>query len=329
VCYAIPGRIVSLNGKKAVVDYFGERRTVRADFTDLTVGDYVYAQGGFVVDKIDASDALPILEQWKDTFFQLALRDAELARTTDKRHEGEFAQILSQAEDGSSLSHEQIARLLNANLAEQGLLFGAANRLRHAHLKNACCVHGIIEFSNICINDCLYCGIRHSNEKLSRYRLSVDEIVDIAVHAVKKHGFRALVLQSGEDIAYSTDDFVNIIQNIKKQCGVLLFMSVGCRDLECYTRMYHAGARGVLLRFETSNLSLYSRMHKGAKSDFSARLELVRHAKKSGYLIATGSIIGLPGQTEIDLANDILLAKSLGAVIPKITSPASSANSSI
>ncbi|MCK5027815.1 MAG: [FeFe] hydrogenase H-cluster radical SAM maturase HydE, partial [Candidatus Pacebacteria bacterium] len=103
---------------------------------------------------------------------------------------------------------------------------------------------------------------------------------------------------------------IEIIKRIKQRCGVLVFMSIGERDFDCYDRMYTAGARGVLLRFETSNPDIYRKIH---YSDLNKRIELIEYAVNRGYVVATGSLIGLPEQTEEDLANDILLAKSLKA----------------
>ncbi len=53
MCYAIPGNVKNIAGNLITVDYFGEERKARNDFYDLQVGDYVYAQGGYVVQKIE------------------------------------------------------------------------------------------------------------------------------------------------------------------------------------------------------------------------------------------------------------------------------------
>jgi len=103
----------------------------------------------------------------------------------------------------------------------------------------------------------------------------------------------------------------DIIKKIKKCCDVLLFLSIGERSADAYGKFYDAGARGVLFRFETSNPEIYKKLH--PTSVFEERINHLRFMCKQGYLIATGSLIGLPGQTEEDLVNDILLTKSLGA----------------
>ncbi|MFH0860720.1 MAG: radical SAM protein [Candidatus Altiarchaeota archaeon] len=312
MCYAIPGRVVELNDRVAVVDYFGEHRKVVNEFDNLAVGDYVYAQGGFVVQRVSREAAEETLETWREAFFELQKVDEKLSNVNPPTAGKDFLELMDKASLGRPLSSDEILRLLGSeDDGELKLLYTTANLMRKRNLKNSCCVHGIIEFSNHCRRDCAYCGIRQGNGSLPRYRMTVDEIVDAAGEAVNVHGFKALVLQSGEDSWYSIERLTETIRRIKEECGVLIFMSVGERGRECYRRMYEAGARGVLLRFETSNRELYGRFHPGGK--LSDRLKLIRHAADLGYLVATGSLIGLPGQTTEDLMNDILLTKELGA----------------
>lgn len=305
---------MEVSGKLAIIDYFGEHRTVLNDLSESSVGDYVYAQGGIVVQKIPERDALLILEEWRSRFFSLKELDEKNAAESNFDAENEeFKNIIEKAEKGTFLSRQELIQLMKSDEQEQKLLFSAANRLRQKRLKNSCCVHGIIEFSNYCSNNCFYCGIRLDNKKLPRYRMAADEIVAIADHAVNQLGFKALVLQSGEDPAYSTEDFVEIIRRIRERCGVLLFMSVGGRSMECYDQMYQAGARGILMRFETSNPFLHRKIHYGPKSDFDERIRLLKYASELGYIVATGALVGLPGQTEEDIVDDILLTKALNA----------------
>jgi len=332
MCYAIPGRVVEIKGRIAVVDYFGEHRNVLNDFIDLKQGDYVYAQGGIVVEKVSEKYAKQILDYWKDKFFQLKRVDQKISERKGKPNP-KLKNIFEKAEKGSILNRSEILELIRMeNKNEMETLFKFANGLRQRYLKNASCVHGIIEFSNYCISNCAYCGIRKDNKKLIRYRMDIDEIVQIAEHAVNDLSFKALVLQSGEDPWYTTEKLVEIIKRVRKKCGVLLFMSIGTRSFNCYKKMYEAGARGVLIRFETSNPDLYKNLHINSKSDFNKRLELIKYTKKLGYVVATGFLIGLPGQTEEDLINDVMLTKSLnpdmysfGPFIPHPETPLSKA----
>lgn len=313
MCYAIPGKIVEIKDKTAIVDYFGEHRKAINEMVNLKVGDYIYAQGGFVINIVPEKEALEVLKDWEDIFFSLQKTDIRLSRldldTTGI--ERSFASILDKASESKPLKHEELLRLISTNdKREMNLLFKVANFLRQKQLKNACCVHGIIEFSNYCRNDCQYCGIRKS-AKIQRYRMSDKEILEAVYVAVNKYGFKALVLQSGEDPEFTVDRLEGLIKTIKERYAVLLFISVGEIGKAGLKKLYDAGARGLLMRFETSNKKLYGELHCADKLE--DRLKDIRDAYSIGYLVLTGGLIGLPGQTEQDLLNDILLTKELKA----------------
>jgi biotin synthase len=312
MCYAIPGKIVELRTKVAVVDYFGERRNVLNEFADVKIGDYVYAQGGILIQKIPQRQALEILDQWRELFFHLKELDLKIVHKEKPTisQDAEFIRIIQKANEAEPLAEAEMLRILKTrDRDEEELIYYTANAIRQRELKNSCCVHGIIEFSNYCQQDCFYCGLRSENTGLKRYRMKMDEIVELAQIAVGDYGFKALVLQSGDDYFYSQEMLVEIIRRIKQSCPVLIFVSVGERPPQVYKAMYEAGARAVLLRFETSNPDLYKGVHTSSRLD--RRLDLLGYVSKLGYLVATGGLIGLPGRTDIDLVQDVLLARSL------------------
>ncbi|MEW5956075.1 MAG: [FeFe] hydrogenase H-cluster radical SAM maturase HydE, partial [Candidatus Micrarchaeota archaeon] len=220
--------------------------------------------------------------------------------------------VVARAFEGKPPSAAEVEELLALeDPSDLNAFYSAANELRRRQLKNSCCVHAIIEFSNFCRNDCAYCGIRKSNAGLKRYRMTVPEIVEAADHAVNKLGFKALVLQSGEDEHYSSETLAEIVRKIREKCGAVVFVSVGEAGEEAYEKMWEAGARGALVRFETSDPTLYAELHEG--QELKERLDCIRFAAKLGFLVATGGLIGLPGQTKASLAQDVLLTKELGA----------------
>lgn len=314
MCYAIPGKVIELSDKTVIVDYFGEKKKAINEIVNLKLGDYIYAQGGYVIQTIPEKEALEVLETWKELFFELRETDLRLSRLNlegtgiDKK----FVSILDRVAESRELKREDFLILLRTeNPAELDLLYKTANFLRQKHLKNSCCVHGIIEFSNYCRNDCVYCGIRRSNTILKRYRLTEEEILQAAGEAIEKYGFKALVLQSGEDPEYPAGRVAEVIREIKRRHAVLIFVSTGEVGRDGLQKLYDAGARGLLLRFETSNPELYSKLHNGDKLE--DRLQELKDAYEMGYLIITGGLIGLPNQTEESLLNDILLTKELKA----------------
>lgn len=314
MCYAIPGKVKRIDAKTLIVDYFGEERKAYNELHDVKVGDYIYAQGGFVINVVPEAEALQVLQDWKDVFFALQRTDLRLSRL-DVDMTGiskDIAKILDKAAETKPLSKEELLRLIGiTDRKELNILFKVANFLRQKYLKNACCVHGIIEFSNYCKNDCAYCGIRKSNSIVRRYRMTDEEIMATVAEAVDKFGFKALVLQSGEDPEFTVDRMDKLIRAIKERFAVLLFVSVGEIGHDGLQKLYDAGARGLLMRFETSDPKLYSKLHCGDKLE--ERLQNIKDAYKIGYLVLTGGLIGLEGQTEESLLNDILLTKELNA----------------
>lgn len=274
MCYAIPGKITQINDNIVTVDYFGEIKKARNEFYQLSIGDYIYAQGGFVIQRISETEAAPILKTWEELFPKL--KEIDLRITHRPKN-----------------------------------LYQTANSIRQRRLGNACCIHGIIEFSNYCRNSCFYCGIRNENIGLPRYRMGIEEIADACGYAVGELAFKALVLQSGEDPWYTQERLTDTINKIRAKCAALLALSIGERDIGTYEKLFQAGARAVLLRFETGNSRLYEKYRPG--HTLQDRVSLIKQLRGIGYLVMTGFLIGLPGQTEQELLDDIELSASLGA----------------
>jgi biotin synthase len=214
--------------------------------------------------------------------------------------------------EGKPPVKEELLHLLRSeDPVHLDLVFKTANFLRQKYLKNACCVHGILEISNYCKQGCHYCGISLHHKALPRYRMTKEEILAAAREAVERYGFKALVLQSGEDPGYPIAELEEIIRTIKKDFPALIFISFGEIGIDNLKRFYDAGARGLLMRFETSNPELYAKLHPGQA--LATRLEHLRKAYEMGFLIITGGLVGLPGQTLEDIVNDIYLTKELHA----------------
>lgn len=188
------------------------------------------------------------------------------------------------------------------------MLHAKANAITCAHRGNKVYYRGLLEFSNICIKDCNYCGIRKSNTTLTRYDLTDDEIVEAALKALNDR-YGSIVLQSGER---ANDNFVNRIDNLLKRLkkesdnNLGITLSLGEQTFDTYKRWYQSGAHRYLLRVETTNKQLYEAIHPTDKlHTLEKRLEALYNLKKIGYRTGTGVMIGLPGQTVEDLVDDI------------------------
>lgn len=165
-------------------------------------------------------------------------------------------------------------------------------------------IRGLIEISNICRNDCLYCGIRRSNSFCSRYRLSVDDIVSCCEEGYAL-GFRTFVLQGGEDGYYTDERLCEILRTIKEKyrdCAVTL--SLGERSAESYRKLFQAGADRYLLRHETADPEHYAVLHPPELS-LENRMCCLYTLKDIGYQVGCGFMVGSPGQTSRHLAKDL------------------------
>lgn len=164
---------------------------------------------------------------------------------------------------------------------------------------------GIIEFTNICKNDCLYCGIRKSNNKVERYRLKPEEIMKCCAIGYE-NGFRTFVLQGGEDSWFTDERMCEIICEIKKSypdCAVTL--SLGERSKESYEKMFQAGADRYLLRHETADCEHYAMLHP-TNLKLENRIQCLWNLKEIGYQTGCGLMIGSPEQSPKTLAKDML-----------------------
>ncbi len=189
-------------------------------------------------------------------------------------------------------------------------LANKADTIRRNIYGNDVYIRGLIEFSNFCKNDCLYCGIRKSNKNVERYRLSPQEIIDCADIGYKL-GFRTYVMQSGEDTYYTDDMIVKIVENIKsKHPDTAVTLSLGEKSYESYKKYYSAGADRYLLREETSDREHYSKLHPSFMS-FDHRREALWQLKEIGYQVGGGFMVDSPYQTTENLISDLRFLQEL------------------
>ncbi|WP_022852508.1 [FeFe] hydrogenase H-cluster radical SAM maturase HydE [Thermodesulfatator atlanticus] len=221
------------------------------------------------------------------------------------------------------MNKKKIAELLKKTPLKD--LLGRADLIREKYAGKAVHIRGIIEFSNYCVNSCLYCGLREENKKISRYRMPPEAVVSLALE-ISRLGVKTIVLQSGEDPGYRAKDIANIITQIKEHAEVAITLSVGQRDFSDYELWRKAGADRYLMKHETLNPLLYQRLHPGQSLE--ERLKHIFFLKEIGFEIGVGNIIGLPGQTLEDLAEDVLFMgeikadmAGIGPFVPQADTP--------
>ena len=189
-------------------------------------------------------------------------------------------------------------------------LWQQADSIRGSHVGNAVHLRGLLEISNTCARDCHYCGIRAENSELERYRMPEDEIMECVREAVDYH-YGTVVLQAGEDYGITQEWMTSLIRRIKNETSLAVTLSLGERSDADLVAWKEAGADRYLLRFETSNRALYDRIHPPLPGSDSDRIALLRRLREIGYEIGSGVMIGIPGQTWEDLADDIATFRTL------------------
>ncbi len=213
------------------------------------------------------------------------------------------------------MTREELTAVLGAPLGEAANdreLFAAAVEVRNRTVGDRVYLRGLIELSNRCRKNCLYCGIRRGHSGVERYELT-DEQVLAAAERAWRSGYGSVVIQAGErtDGAF-TERVERLVRRVKalSNGGLGITLSLGEQSRETYRRWFAAGAHRYLLRIETSSPELYARIHP-ADHDYDRRLECLRALREEGYQVGTGVMIGLPGQTVESLADDLLFFKAL------------------
>lgn len=205
------------------------------------------------------------------------------------------------------LNKDAIIRLLSDDCDEQNL-WQQADKVRQENVGDEVHLRGLIEFSNICRNNCLYCGIRKDNKSVCRYRMSEEELVSTAEKA-SQMGFKTIVMQSGEDMYYNKDRLCRIIEKVKK-FDVAITLSIGERSYDEYKAFREAGADRYLMRIETTDKNLYHKLD--PNMSWQHRYECLLMIKELGYELGSGIMVGLPEQSIESIADDLLFLKDIG-----------------
>lgn len=203
-------------------------------------------------------------------------------------------------------------------------LYHSARTIREKTLGKEVHIRALLEFSNCCQNNCLYCGLRKNNRLVQRYQLSKEAIISLAKKA-DQEDYGTIVLQSGEYEDY-TEELTEIIQEIKSKTNLAITLSLGEHSKDTYVAWRKAGADRYLLKIETTNENLYSRLR--PECSLRKRISCLYNLRELGYQVGSGIIIGLPGQTIDDITRDLLFLKELdvemlaiGPLIPHKNTP--------
>ncbi len=214
--------------------------------------------------------------------------------------------------DKKVFDRSDILAMLHTSEEEAPLLYRRAATVRDRYVGNHVYLRGLIEYSNICGKNCLYCGVRRDNSKVDRYTLTREEVLDAAMTAYRLN-LGSIAIQSGENSSkVFVDTIEDLVRTIRKmtdnRLGITL--SLGEQTRETYQRWFDAGAHRYLLRIEASSQALYRRVHPDDDMHrYNRRLDCLKIIQETGYQTGTGVMVGLPFQTMGDLADDIIFMR--------------------
>ncbi len=226
-------------------------------------------------------------------------------------HSGGHFSLIDQLKENENLPDEGLRALLrDLTDEEETYLYQTAAAVRQEAYGRDVYMRGLIEFTNYCRNDCLYCGIRRSNRCADRYRLDRDQILDCCRRGYEL-GFRTFVLQGGEDPYFTDEKICDLVRSIKADhpdCAVTL--SIGEKEHDSYKAMFEAGADRYLLRHETADPDHYAMLHPAELSS-EHRKACLRDLKEIGFQVGAGMMVGSPFQTDDHLIADLRYLKEL------------------
>jgi biotin synthase len=215
--------------------------------------------------------------------------------------------------DQDYVGKEDVVRLLSAGENDVAAIFRKSAAIKKEYSGNKVYLRGLIEFSNYCAKNCLYCGIRSGNSRYARYEMSDDEVLEAARYAWV-NGFASIVIQSGER---NDEKFVSKMEQLIRDIQAMarnelhITLSLGEQTPETYRRWFQAGAHRYLLRIEVSNPALYRKLHpEDGHHSYQGRIDALKALREIGYQVGTGVMIGLPFQTISDLADDLLFFRN-------------------
>jgi biotin synthase len=222
---------------------------------------------------------------------------------------------------------ELLHYITTENPADEEALFAEARKVREEHYGRGVYFRGLIEFTNYCKNNCYYCGIRNGNEKVKRYRLSLEEILNCC-RLGDLLGYKTFVLQGGEDPFFTDDRVVDIVSAIRREYpGHAITLSIGERSRESYERFFRAGANRYLLRHETAAEDHYRKLHPETMS-LRVRKQCLFDLRDIGYQVGAGFMVGTPFQQPEHLLEDLRFLRELephmvgiGPFIPQADTP--------
>jgi biotin synthase len=221
-----------------------------------------------------------------------------------------FEDALATAVGRASPDPTWLAPLLSAESDDAQRLREAADGVRRRFVGDEVHLRALVEITSYCCRNCMYCGLRRDHTSQPRYRMSPSEVVALARQAASI-GYRTVVLQGGEDPCLDRETVARILSDIKASTDLAVTLSLGERSYDAYARWREEGADRYLLRIETTDPALFASVH--PDGNLRRRMQCLEDLKRLGYQLGTGVLVGLPGQTALSTADDVIWMRDLGA----------------
>lgn len=233
------------------------------------------------------------------------------SKSTSTDHSHQVKQLIDTLATSHTLSKEDYLFLLeHITITDTTYLFQKAYEAKQPYYQNRVYLRGLIELSNYCIQGCHYCGINRSNQKVERYRLTVQEILECISDGYQL-GYRTFVLQGGEDPYFTDQVLIDIVSTVKRLYqDIRITLSMGERSFASYQALREAGVDRYLLRHETASRRLYETLHPDTMS-FDNRIQCLYNLRQLGYQVGAGFMVGSPTQTNQDLVEDLVFLQDL------------------
>jgi biotin synthase len=190
----------------------------------------------------------------------------------------------------------------------QQALHARASNCTSERFGNQVFVRAVVEVSNFCRENCVYCGMRRENRALGRFRARLEQLAGLLIED-RPASITDINIQSGEDPVVVRDLVLPLVKMLRKETTLGISVCLGTLERDLYTRLKAAGATIYIIKFESADEDLYTQLQ--APGTLDERVAQIHQLAAEGWQVSSGFIAGLPGQNEESLIANFELARRL------------------
>lgn len=213
---------------------------------------------------------------FENFFRQVRPQDVQAVLAKDRLNAGDFLTLL--------------APCAEACLEEMAW---KAHNLTVQHFGKTMILFTPMYLSNICTNQCVYCGFNIKN-KLERKKLSASEILAEG-QAIAETGLKHILLLTGDSRKETPVSYMAEAAGLLKRYFTCIGIEVYALTVEEYRELAAAGVDEMTMFQETYNPVAYAELHPaGPKRDYRFRLDAPERACQAGMrAVNVGALLGL------------------------------------